>query len=298
MKKILMIVISSFLLFAPTLNGGGFAFDAEPGNPIELKDPQLTYICITTTGEAEGYYFDNDKDKTVKKRGGFRLRGSGVVLPRGYILTAAHVTEPVQVTLKKNDWHQHVAKATRCISKQIWITTGPSMDDDFEEPIPAKIVYIDVNSDVAILSYDHKNYDYLIPCPYKVEWTLEYSYYGPINRINISNPVAVVAYKRGDDDNRLPREFGIRNGRIIDNEVISRFPDVKASIPGDAYTIEMEIHWGDSGLPLFAWIDKKPVIIGVIHSIEATPMFGQYFDGAWAFVAKTDIVYSFLEGNL
>ena len=105
-----------------------------------------------------------------------------------------------------------------------------------------------------------------------------------------------MARERNDDDERMSG-FEIRTGKIISSVPLSRFPNVQKSVPNDSFTVEIDIHYGDSGLPLFAWKNKEPVITGVVHSIEATPMFGSYIDGAWAFIARTDSVYRFIEGN-
>lgn len=281
MQKLFLAVLFFFLIIPVS-----HSLDLEKGNEIELTSPELTYICITTIGEAEGFFYNHDKPGTEIKKAGYILRGSGVVLKHGYILTAAHVVNPSLVRLKKSDIFIHHTKAIKCLSKTIYISESPELGE-VDGALVAEIAYIDQVLDIALLKYDHESYSYLIPTEYKIIPTVLPTRMGMMDLISISAPIFIVTYNREEDNERIPGDMEVRYGKIIDTEPLSRLKNVQKAIHSESFTNDLAVEYGDSGMPLMAWLGGEVVITGVVHSLE-------YMD-AWSYAARTDSIYSYLD---
>lgn len=294
MKKLFRALSIFLFVFVSTTH----AFDYEKGSLPKLVNPELTYICITTIGQAEGMYYDYNDSQVKIKTGAFVLQGAGVVLNDGYILTVSHVVYPARVKLKKVDNYSFTVRADRVLheTKNIFISTGPLSDIyGLNGAIGAKIVYIDREADVAILKYDNIKHDYLIPSPYKISETKIYTFYGIMDRVTVSTPIFGIVYERNEENERINYSMEIREGKVIDNVPTSRVPDLKWSVDMNSFTVDMVVHGGDSGLPLMAWINKEIFIVGIIHSTEAVPPYGMPFPGGWSFIARPDAIKQYLD---
>jgi S1-C subfamily serine protease len=228
----------------------------EPAKPIEetwtmesatTYEASFSFPRIETFGVAETLYPKSQTNEWISSRGTFRLRGSAFVVRDGYVLTAAHCVVPTSVEVvidRVSVYHTFPLNIiTRTVMLYDYKTTS----------IIADVVYVDTENDVAILRADTTS---LVQMPYEIFFPVKI----PGSR------VAVVVHKR-DEDGELTSDLEVQYGTITSPSICNIVP--REEVPWFSmldFSVDVAIQPGDSGSPLFMWIDGKPTCVGIIRA--------------------------------
>ena len=264
MRKIL---VATFIILALSISPCAIAYDAKPGTFTEwltdagnIKDLCTSVVSVHTWGHGEGFY-PNDKNEWELARGAFEMEGMGVVV-RGshgqkYVITARHVVVPNDVTIQLTAWSFWNTTLVTIISRTISVGDGDGM-------VPAYITYMPENSDLVILAI-HKA-PALDPIPYKAAETWAFGYGERLDYLNRDEALAIVTHAR-TEEGETSWTYEVRTGRMISESV--ELPSIN-DLPWFSlghFTMDLEVFPGDSGAPVFAFENGKPVLIGVASAI-------------------------------
>jgi len=301
-KKI--IFISIFIITILTSSIYAYCFDKKPG-PIEMnEEPEFSYVKITTIGSALGLkpilsWDGTEGIKWKKSEGSFLLQGVGFVINGGYIITAAHVVNPLQITTNIGKYSRYIDKPIKVLHRSIIITSETEIDQ-INNGAYAKIYYLNIEHDIAILKFEPDNiYE---PVPYELTETKfqrKGGFGGYSSLLQPGDSVAVVVRCR-DKDGDWTGGFEVRYGKII-SEGIKGVP--KRIVPAfsmNSFTTDATIYPGDSGSAIFAFSLGKPVIVGVVIATNDTPSpFGGIPSekGFMSYATRIDFVKKILESE-
>ena len=292
-KRNLLIFIAILIISVSCVIHEMYAFDKVPGQFKEFgdasgedyygrhRDPVYINLegginTIVVIGTAEGLYPDYVDGKIMYKRGSgtYVQAGSAFHIGNGYFVTAAHVVEPmiVQIQISKNVYY--VVSIDKVLNRQI--TLGNSLLGN----VPAWIEWIDSTQDLAIIRVDLR-WGPLFDMEYRPAYTKLFIPIGfggiVVDELGKDTTVAVIVRSRKnpeEGDFSWTWNYEVRYGRIISGtpilpacvppEILSWFQ------PGDV-TTDLLLYPGDSGSPVFAFKDGKPIIVGVaratVHSV-------------------------------
>ena len=260
MKKIASVVLAILML----LPGLAFPLD-QIGNPQAIPgfetETQVDYtrsiVNINVLGTGLGLYPD-EQGRPKYAYGVFGMQGSGFIV-NNYVVTAAHVVNPLTITVRTPDGSQFEGPLVNVQSMQI-VVSGQA----------AKIFYIDVSNDYALLVFD-------TPCSWlqnlKMQCTDTFHYFLTLfgwqteDQIHVGDAVVVIVRVRDDEGNRTTLAE-VRMGKIVAN-----YPYVPGGyekyIPWfgmDDFTMDVEVLPGDSGSPVIGFIDGVPYLIGIARA--------------------------------
>lgn len=265
MFKRLMAVVVVFLF----LVGSSIAFDKTAGKFPEFEGwvkgaestPVLSdgWVDVTIIGHAEGLYWDWDaKTSTVFVRRGtglFAQSGSGFHIGGGYIITNAHVIKPHRLTIQ--------------LTPGVYINTIIDKVTNIDYMIgsevlgknQASLVWINEEQDLALLWVNLKVTPYLKDYGYRTTWT-----WGEEGSLIQEGDVVATVVKVRDVNGSKLWHYEIRYGKVIAPK-----PVLPPDLPSDFlpwfslydFTIDIVLYPGDSGSPIFAFDNGKPVIIGL-----------------------------------
>lgn len=259
------ILILAMLLVASPLG----AYDRnKPEAPELFHNGIFTYVRIQVIGTAMGMVYD---DGWKKRETVFHQAGSGCVVKDGYILTAAHVLIPDKVMTPSSRYVTHQSEPIKVINRMILIYNFSNT------PMLAKIHYINEVLDTAILKYEPIGV--LEPLNYDIEYCQ--------NEILKGDVVFSYLHKRNKDGS-MSYELEPRYGFVLSRE--PTLPDNGSTAWFNPYdiTLYMNIQPGDSGSPLFAFRDGKPVLIGIIRAMydngDETRAYAVTLPSAWHFM--------------
>jgi len=216
-------------------------------------DPEITwedtfrYVRVKVIGTAMGMYHDIGWHTRETFYG---QQGSGFVAEEGFIFTAAHIIIPDKV-------HTPIGKSGVLVAKPFKILTRTILIYDFRSnPLIAKLHYIDRELDIAILTYEPNGI--LEPANYEIHYAQDMLKKGDV----------VFSYLHKRDEGRMTDNLEIKYGIVLANKPTTPKMGSGLSVfnPYDI-TISMEIQPGDSGSPLFALRDGKPIFIGIIRML-------------------------------
>jgi len=261
--------------------GSAAAFDQLPGQfpewaDVDNKDitPNMdTFIIhIITTGVAEGTYpgIGNDFMFTKWKPGiGFyRLEGSGFYLGKDLIVTAAHVVVPKGVEMKdpERTYMRWVGPVTKVISTTIYVNE-----------YPAELIYSDRDADVAVLKIMTSRHPF--EAPYKIT-SSECLFTG----WSVANMV-MSRYEGELNENNHQVNYGTlaKHHAILIEGMEHELPWFS---PNDV-SLNLKIIPGDSGSPLFAFINGQPYIVGICRA--GSPWY--------TYAARIDILIPYLQAR-
>ena len=296
-KMFILIFITAILIVSISAN----CFDRKPGS-ISMGDyPEFSYVKITTIGSAIGLapIPPYESNTWKKSEGSFLLQGVGFVTKGEYIITAAHVVHPTQISTNTNKYALYIDKPIKILQRSIIITADIEVDQ-IEYGKYAKIYYLDINQDIAILKFKPDNVYESVP--YELSETKhprEGGFGGYYSLLRPGDSVAVIVRCRDKNRNWMD-EFEIRYGKIISNG-ITGIP--KSMIPAfnmNDFTTDIKIHPGDSGTAIFAFSFGKPVIIGIIRANnDQSSLFGRIplKHGARSYATRIDFVKKILESR-
>ena len=270
MKKIIFLILAiifcSFSLALP--------FDKEPSKfpeyfpPEEIAqgaqyfDLQNTFVNVYCLGTGEGIPID-DPFKMVA--GSFAQMGSGIYLNKGYILTNAHVVRPSIVELQITNFYYNIVRIQK-ITSQLIIVGGRL----FEGNVPSTIEWIDEEADIAILKV-RGIWLPAKPLKYPIVRTVEYTPWGNYNYLQEGDALAMITQARDDESGNKLWYFEVREGNVINTHPelppSPEFEDwfVSWFSPNDV-TMSVLLYPGDSGTPVFAFDNGKPVLVGLARA--------------------------------
>uniref|UniRef100_A0A6M3LG07 Putative trypsin-like peptidase domain containing protein n=1 Tax=viral metagenome TaxID=1070528 RepID=A0A6M3LG07_9ZZZZ len=249
MKRLITILILLFVGLCLARYSYGYDQMKPKEDPKLINDGCFTYVRIQTVGIAMGMCYDNGWKARETK---FEMIGSGFVVKKGFIITASHVIEPLEVETVMAKYGSHNTKPFNVVNRLIFIYHFS------DTPMVAKVHYLDVASDIAILKY--KPIGILEPTTYEMEYC-EFE-------LKQNDVVFTFLHKR-DKQGNLRDKLRIRYGKIL-----TPYPSTPtmgkeiSSFSMNTITLLMNVYGGDSGSPLFAFRDSVPIFIGIINRIR------------------------------
>ena len=266
MKKVTSFILFFILFFTFPV----FPFDKEAGKFIEFSEPDkyvdlsTSIVDVSIVGKATGIYTEWIKGKAVNKKyiGSFGQSGVGFILG-DYIITAYHVVVPTLVSIQID---KSIFLITKIVEiKESTIHIGKYLG---EGGTKATIYHLDQASDLAILKFD-KSWIPAKSLPYFSTSTIEYDkYYIRTDKVEKGDIVATIVRARTEDGSK-DWFYEVRYGKVIANKPIhpTGDPDKLSWFAPTDITLDLTIYPGDSGSPLFAFVNGEPVIIGVVRAI-------------------------------
>jgi len=282
-KKLL---VASALAIGLVLGGGiNGALALDKNHPI--PDIQLqaqsyyTYVKVVAVGVAEGIYrkdFDIEKNEWIwdSRPVWFEQCGSGTVVNDQMILTAAHVVVPGDVSTPESGVSVYQSPAINLIYRQILIF------DYKDEPTLGYVHWIDTARDVVLIRF--------VPKPKQLV-PIQYDWVPDRNWLFEGDAITIVVHKRLpngelDCDLQLVRGHITYNGPHHDNKFVISYLS-----PWDI-TTDAVIIPGDSGSPVFGYVNGVPVLIGVARAYAPADPHGYTFHFYFAYVDKDIKRYS------
>jgi len=284
-----IIFLAFLFVFLPnSIASESYIFDMELGKFEQFEGQKYinfstTIVEVRTSGHAVGCYW-NDEGEYKKAYGFFEMLGVGFIVG-DYVITASHLITPKEITIQVSDNFYLGVPPISLRDRQIRI--GEEIAS-----VPAWIYYINEEYDIAITatgtpsSKSSIKYE-LAPTIMMEPWV------GYIELLEEGVPVAVIARQIDEETNEWGAWFEIRYGKIRSNKAIvpETFKDVLLWFNLNDFTMDLKINPGDSGSPVFAFIDGKPVIIGIVRAClwlsEETYSFAGRIDPAIMVVNST-----------
>lgn len=269
MRKILdtgvLRVVFGVALIVALLAGSAFAYDKRVPDPMPLKtdwEASFSYPLVTALGSALGLTLPAGRGTFEIKEGFWMQRGSGVVVAPGLVLTNWHVVNAQMIELGEDRNSSRVTDPLAQTSRTVYIT------DYKDVPILCTVFYENPEVDIAVLKFNAKDYPWLKPIKYLVE-------YDP-NGIESGDAVVAVLHDRSDDpcdEGQMLSSVGIRIGEIMSPEPMGPSNTGVASVSPFDITLTLVIQNGDSGSPLFVFRNGIPILIGLTRADIRTHMW-------------------------
>ena len=266
--KTLIVLFAGILSIVPA-----FAFDKDYGI-MDTKDLHLSILSVSTTGSGTAdriHYTDNIPRKPIKNAitGTFWQGGTAFVVSWKYLVTAAHVVSPTELKVRTPTGEMDYYLLS--IVDNMVVSAGG---------VPARIAFIDTKKDLAILEYGP-----ILDGKVRSSDRLERG--DAIVVIGCSNPL----------DEFWRWNYEVRRGHVKD--VYPKFPghpdnkNLFETTTSNDFTMDMKLIPGNSGSPVVAFDNGKPVIIGIARAglkmINGRPFY--------TYAAKVDSLMPILEGG-
>ena len=269
----------------------------EFGDTDERIVPDLSESIVTvrTVGTGSGIYPHND-GTTELLEGTFAIQGSGFVIKEGYIVTAAHCVLPDAVCLMApNNSYYNASIITALISESKKTIFISSDWDNIEGSIIAHIKYVDPKADIALLQY-HGNY--FKPLPYKLLRMTGYDEMMgyPYDILEVGDAVSVWV-REVIDREVVGNRWQLNNGKVISPKPIAPkgLEHLVPWLEPEDITLSVRFYGGCSGSPIFAFMNGKPYIIGVVVSVIGADMFGGIRQNAHFYGTKIDPIVNIMK---
>lgn len=305
-QKIALVFLMVIVLFlSAPLN----AFDKTPG---ELKEfgfaPNIyrnlsdSVVSIITFGS--GYGWDivghDSRGKSIYDsfEGFFSQQGSGVTIkaPNGgiYILTNWHVVVPHELTISLGPSSSLITPCLKIKYQVIYILQ--TFTASAPPGVRCELVWSDQETDIAILK-PTKN-EFLKPIPYEI---IEFEMMGGLEK---DDAITVVTGYRDPNEKEFPLMnifperkwwYEARQGKVLSVEPMPFNQDALPWFSPNDVTTDVKIYPGDSGSPVFIYINGKPYLFGLIKALSYN--FDEYEgikDFRSYFTRITDIVLRYL----
>lgn len=278
MKKltlfILLIILLPILAFSYDKSAGSFEWFTEGGPPpYAILHNTVVRIHTTGTGTAMIPIFKDDTYFYEERIGIFKMEANGVLIDQFSIVTAAHVVIPSNVKVNTAQSCFHISKIVREIKKDILI------GDVYSGMTPAYVFFADIENDIAILKL-YEPWMPAKPLPYEVVKTHDFIFHGfmaiPYNLLEIGDAVAVVTQRREGENGDRHWTFEARYGKVINLIPQGGKEEPLFEMSHNEVTTDLEIYPGDSGSPIFAFKEGKPVLVGIITKIHISLKYSYF----------------------
>jgi len=271
-----------------------------------------SYVKITTIGSAESLYpckgsmNQTPFQKYRKVTSAFLIQGVGGVIKGnskyGYIITAAHVVNPMTVSVVEEHNILYQSQPIRVLERSIFITNDTGLREIGYGGVSAIIVFLDIENDIALLQFENNNI--FLPIPYGLSYTSEVDIYNNeiYSLLRSGDSVAVIVRKRDKGGDWIDG-FEFRHGKVISEGVEGVENEAKPSFCKNDFTTDIKLYPGDSGSPVFAFRKGKPVIIGVARASNEVS-FGGFLGVPHperseyrSYATRTDFIKSIIESE-
>lgn len=245
-----------------------------PSDQIRYVDISTTITKVLVFGTAEGFipvFNDQGGVNAVKAVGVYGQEGSGFYIGshgnQHLFLTNAHVVMPGAIIIQESKNWSYVCPPMTILTRHITIGQNTALGS-----APAEIVFVDQDADIAILKVVG-NWVALKDLGYRPVFTRSLGG----DALFEGMPVCVVVAIRPDIENGSLAKgpyFEVRPGIITATHAVipgplGEEPYNSVLLPWfnmNDVTMTTQIYPGDSGSPVFAWIEGQPVIIGLARA--------------------------------
>jgi len=244
--------------------------------PIALPQwPEYSYVRICTHGTAEGLVPINGKWQLAT--GAYHLNGVGFVIKDKYIVTAAHIVEPHGVCFAFGLYSHFCTYTLRTLTREIYVGSVLETGNSYED-LHAEIFLLDLEHDLAILKIVGSPFIPLVSLEHEIEcslWNCSACQYG-MGGLEVGDAVATIVRTR-DEDHEWEYGFEVRYGKVVSPTVL--LPETQDNPHGHTwfnmwdFTTDLTVYPGDSGSPVFAFSNGKPVLIGVLRAASKEHMY-------------------------
>lgn len=258
MKKCWLSLVTLVLVF--TLAMPAWAFDVAgdprlvPGFETEAQvDSTQSVVTVTVQGSGLGLY-PGDDWRPRYGYGTFTMQGSGFIV-NNYIITAAHVVNPMSVFIRCPDGSLFEGPLVNVT--EMMIIVGGS---------PARVFSINIEQDWAILVFTGpaawiRNLS--TKCADTISYYLTIFGFIAVDQIHPGDMLIAIVRVR-DAEGKRSTKSELRFGKVIAAKPIVP-PGDEDALPWfnlNDFTMDVLLLPGDSGSPILAFLDGVPVIVG------------------------------------
>jgi hypothetical protein len=290
MKKIVSALL--VVLLSLTLNVSAIAYDRTPGKFwefeqavvtesgqvfVNLNDSIVEILCI---GTAYGAIWEGDRYTAYQ--GVFVQNGTGFLIEHGgkiYIITAAHVVTPNQVRIQVDTITLDTKSAIKPINTYIFF--GGSHGSSAE----ARVVAISNEYDWAIL-VPTAPIKFGKPLKYKIVDTW---YEEAGDQIHKGDAVGMMVRQRNENGEKL-EYYEMRYGKIVSTSPYHPRTEILPWLSMADVTLDIKVYAGDSGSPVFGFINGKPVIIGIARAVAKVK---ENTEAEYSYMVRIDFVLEY-----
>lgn len=242
--------------------------DPTPFASVNDWRSSFAYPKVTATGTAMGIRsagFNKEKQtyEWQKREVAWSTWGSSYVLKDGFAITAAHVVIPSSVVTPKGPYSGFRSTPFKVL------TTNILLWDYSSDPHPAKVWYIDRIQDIAILQYSPDNPALKSPGYFITDQITAVKYPYPTAPdtygMEQGDVLVMVTHKRGEDGELL-FEYSVKTGKVLSPHPLVGDESAASSMSIWDFVTDIQVEGGDSGSPVFAFYQGKPVFVGILNA--------------------------------
>jgi len=263
MKRFLVSLILSIILVCYPICP--LAFDKEQGKlpwTDQYWDLSTTVVIVQTIGSGYGSHpvVENGKEVSRKALGTFQITGMGTIVKHKsgelYVITASHVVEPEVVCIQETTNTYYNTSLLELIDCKVMIT------DCYGNygVCPVKVTYKNHQLDLAVLKVP-KEWAAGRPIGIELQHTIGVYYSeGSIkvkDWLEVGDAVVIVSKDK-------------ESWWYVAKKGIVR------TVEGPWFTSTASVEYGDSGSPVFVFVQAKPIFIGVLRARGETSN-GKFF---------------------
>ncbi len=266
--KSLLLAVAFTLLTAFSTMAWDKQFPAElPFNASSDWRKSFMYPKVTVTGTAlgirsAGFNHETGYYEWQKRVTTWKAEGSGYVLKDGFVVTAYHVIYPNSVVTPTGPSVSFRSAPFRVL------TTNILLWDFSSTPYPATVWWADPLQDIVILQYPPN--PALSSPGYSITDQItahKYPYPVPPDTYGMEqdDALVMVTHKRDEKDDLLP-EYVVKRGKVLSPYPVLEDEGATVSLSIWDFIIDIQVETGDSGSPVFAFYQGKPVLVGILNA--------------------------------
>jgi Trypsin-like peptidase domain len=217
-------------------------------------------VAVSASGRATGIEQTWQDGKAQRRLGSgdFALSGRGVVVGQ-FVVTAAHVVSPEKVVLKLDEYTTIVSPVVAVQKTAVAVGTSTGAGG-----IPATIVHLNHEADLAILRPE--NSTWLHPFPYAATATWWREHPGEANSLLGAEDCVITLVPERDAYHLPLLGAEARIGKVIAPYAVSSSSAVVADLNSQTVTISTPVSPGDSGSPVVVFDMGRPRLVGIVSA--------------------------------